>query len=508
MCQHASHVDRQHAQQLILRGSQLHRPARNRNLALVVADGQFSVDKRLGPCHASHGGPHPGHQLRRREGLDNIVGRARIERPDDRFVPAVGGDEDDGQVCQLRNLLHQRDAIRPGEEQVQQDQSGLVHCEEAGHLLRVPGHDRGVAGPAQLVPQVPKHLGVVVDHQDARLLALWPNCPRASRCETCGGGFALLGHGHREGESRTAPHTVAFGPDSAPVRLHQALADGQAEPGPRFAALPDSARRRRVPAEQVRQSIRGHTAPLVAHRDRHMHAFSLCADPNGRRYGRVSCRVGQQVVQDLDDARPVGHHPRQVFRQVNVEVVRSRTGHKRAARLVDQGGDLHRLGRHRQCAGHDAPVVEQFADHAAHAVGLVVDDAEELQHLVRVRPRRGAQNGGRGALDRDQRRSQLVAHDAKELGAHALHFLQRPQVLQRDDDPQDRAIVRLDRRRVDQGGYASAIGERKRDLLRAHSFARAQELSQRKLGQGDLSPVRATTGDRLQQLRRSVPGYA
>ena len=49
----------------------------------------------------AQGGPDPRRQLRRRERLDDVVGGAGFERPRDRLVAPVAGDEDDRQVGQL-----------------------------------------------------------------------------------------------------------------------------------------------------------------------------------------------------------------------------------------------------------------------------------------------------------------------------------------------------------------------------------------------------------------------
>ena len=69
------------------------------------------------------------------------------------------------------------------------------------------------------------------------------------------------------------------------------------------------------------------------------------------------------------------------------------------AGLLHQVGDVGRLRGHREGAGVDAPGIQQVADQAAHVVGLVVDDAEELPHLGGVQIRRGVQDGGGGTLD-------------------------------------------------------------------------------------------------------------
>ena len=99
--------------------------------------------------------------------------------------------------------------------------------------------------------------------------------------------------------------------------------------------------------------------------------------------------VGEQVVEHLHQALPVGHDPGQVGREVDADGVPPAAADERAARLVHQHGDIRRLGRDRQRTGVDAPGVEQVADQAVPAVGLLVDDAEELRHLGRADEARG-----------------------------------------------------------------------------------------------------------------------
>ena len=152
----------------------------------------------------------------------------------------------------------------------------------------------------------------------------------------------------------------------------------------------------------------------------------------GAVFRRVAGGVGEQVVEHLHQALPVGHDPGQVGRQVDADGVSPAAADERPAGLVHQRGNLRGLGRDRQRAGVDAPGVEQVADQAVHAVGLLVDDAEELRHLGRAEDTRGAEHRGGRALDRGQRRAQLVAHHAQELGTHALQLAKRLQVLQGD----------------------------------------------------------------------------
>ena len=115
-----------------------------------------------------------------------------------------------------------------------------------------------------------------------------------------------------------------------------------------------------------------------------MHAVALGGDPDGGRLGGVPRRVRQEIAENLDDPRAVGHCPRQVFRQVDAHDPVDGTAQEGTAGLIHQRGDIGRLGRHRQRARRDAPVVEQVADQAAHLVGLLVDDPKELQHLGRL----------------------------------------------------------------------------------------------------------------------------
>lgn len=59
--------------------------------------------------------------------------------------------------------------------------------------------------------------------------------------------------------------------------------------------------------------------------------------------------------------------------------------------------------------GADAPGVEEVADQPVHAVGLLADNAQELAQLRAVGVAGPLERGGGRALDRGQRRAQLVA---------------------------------------------------------------------------------------------------
>ena len=245
---------------------------------------------------------------------------------------------------------------------------------------------------------------------------------RFGRLAARAGGFGVVrlrGHRQGEGEPRPPARPAAGRVDAAAVRLDQPLADGQAQPvAP--AGRPAVAARPGVLVEQARQHLRRHAPALVRDGDRHVKPVARRVDADGGGRGRAAGRVRDEVVQHLDDARLVRHHPRQVRRQVDLERVPAPAAEERVARLIHQDGHLGGPGLERQRAGVDASGVQQVAEQPVHAVGLLVDDAEELAGLGRLQHPRGAQRRGARALDGGQRRAQLVAHQAQELRPRAL----------------------------------------------------------------------------------------
>ena len=285
--------------------------------------------------------------------------------------------------------------------------------------------------------------------------------------------------------------------------LDQSLADGEAEAGADAGRAVSG-----VFAEQLREALRRHAAALVAHRDRHMHPVAGPFDADRRGLRRMPDGVGEQVVQHLHDAVAVGHRPGQVRRQVDDEPVPGAAGQERGARPVHQRRDLRGLRRDRQRARVDAPGVQQVGDEAAHAVGLLVDDPEELPNLGRTVEPRGAEHRGGRALDGGERGAQLVAHHAQELRPHALQLLERRQVLHGDHHRGDRAVLGVDRRRVDQRGDAPAVGDREHHLLGPHRLGVAQLVREREPVERDLAPVGAPAGDDLEQVLGGAAGHA
>ena len=167
------------------------------------------------------------------------------------------------------------------------------------------------------------------------------------------------------------------------MRLDDALADGE----PKNAGGGPCARGRAgVLAEQVRQFLRGNAAALVGDRQLDVATVERGGHPDRRRR-RVAGGVGEQVAEHPDDAGAVGHHARQLRRQVDGHVLAGAAGQQLAARRGDERARVGRLG---------AP---------------------------------GAEHCGGGALDGGERHAQLVAHHAEEVGAHAVELLERGEVL-------------------------------------------------------------------------------
>ena len=125
-----------------------------------------------------------------------------------------------------------------------------------------------------------------------------------------------------------------------------------------------------------------------------------------------------------------------------------------------------------------------------------------------IEVRAGLQQSGSRALDRGQRRAQLVAHHAEELRAQAFELLDRRQILHGDDDRRDSTVLGPDRRRVDQHRGVAPVRRREPDFLAAYRLGALQRAGQRGPGQIDLAAVGAPDNDDLQHLLRRVAGRA
>ena len=231
-------------------------------------------------------------------------------------------------------------------------------------------------------------------------------------------------------------------------------------------------------------------------------------NPNVGRLRRVARGVGEEVVQHLHDAPPVGHHPGKVRRKVDQHAVAPAAAEERAPRALHQLGHLRRLGRDRERARLDAPGVEQVADEPAHVVGLLDDEAVELAHLRRVEPRRLVEQRHRRALDGGERRAKLVAHQAQKLGAQPLHLVERRKVLHGHHHRADGVAFGGDGRRVDQRPDAAPVRHREHHFLGAHRLAAVELLGEGELAQRHLAPVGAAKRQHLKELPGRMAGRA
>ena len=108
----------------------------------------------------------------------------------------------------------------------------------------------------------------------------------------------------RERDTRALAGACAVGPNASAVGFDQALADGEAQTAP---ALPIAAAAGAIFSEQVWQSLRIHPPALVADRDRDLNPVTQRGDLDRGGNRSVPDGVGEQVVQHLSDALPVGH---------------------------------------------------------------------------------------------------------------------------------------------------------------------------------------------------------
>ena len=360
------------------------------------------------------------------------------------------------------------------------------------------GHDGRVAGLRERVAHMAQHQRVVVHHEDGLALAVGRRALGA-RCNGLGGGpgGGLGGDRQGEGEAGALAGSGALRPDTPAMGLDQPLADGEAEPE---AVGAGAVGRPAMPAEEPRQPL-GRDAPaLVDDRDRDMHAVAPGLDADRRGLRRVPRGVGQKVVQHLLDALAVGHDPRQVGWQVDQHGVPPAAGDEGVARPVDEQRHLGRLGRDRERAGVQAPGVEQVGDQGEHAVRLLGDDAEELPRLGRGERARGVEHRAGRALDGGERRAQLVAHHAEELGALPVELVQRRQILQRRHHRCHGAVAGGDRGDVDQRPDAAPVGHRQHQLLVAHGLGETQRAADRTILKGDLPALGEAAGHHPHQL--------
>ena len=266
---------------------------------------------------------------------------------------------------------------------------------EPSDVCGIVGQDRLVTVLQQRLAHVAQHVGVVVDGEDALGPVRRPY-RGVGRGVLSGGcaGRGLVDGGDGEDEPGAAAAPLALGPDAAPVGLHDALADGQAQAvavGVGLAALAPGEL-----GEQRRQALGGYARTLVDDRDDHMPVLARRDHVDGGPAARVPGGVGQEVEQDLRQPLAVGPDRGQVADQLHFDVVVVAAADERVPGLLDDGGDLGRLGRHGQGPRLDARQVQKVADQVAHVVGLLLDYAEELLGLRGIECHGSAPSGGRG----------------------------------------------------------------------------------------------------------------
>ena len=83
-----------------------------------------------------------------------------------------------------------------------------------------------------------------------------------------------------EGEAAASAQPVAFGPDTATVRLHDALADGKAQAGPPDLPVPFLALKSGEFAKEVWHSLDIQPHAVVGDRECHVFPFPLRRDPD------------------------------------------------------------------------------------------------------------------------------------------------------------------------------------------------------------------------------------
>ena len=147
----------------------------------LVVDGEAAEDEGLRSGVLAQRRLDARRELGRREGLDQVVGRAPLQRPRDGLVAPVGGDEDDRQVGELGHGLHQLDAVgAAGQHQVEQHQAGALRPDDLRELAGVGGGEWRIAGPGQRVAHEVQRPRVVVHHQDRRRRAVAAGRERAA----------------------------------------------------------------------------------------------------------------------------------------------------------------------------------------------------------------------------------------------------------------------------------------------------------------------------------------
>ena len=213
----------------------------------------------------------------------------------------------------------------------------------------------------------------------------------------------------------------------------------------------------------------------------------------------------RRVADDLHDAPSVGHDQGKVGGELDLELIAAAGVEEAVLGLVHQARDVGRLRGYRERAGLDARHVEEIAHEAAHVLGLVVDDAEELAHLGGVQAAGIVQERAGRALDRGQRYLQLVADHGQELRPQPIQLLERREVLHGDHERHEFALGGVDGGRVHESGDRPAVGNVHDDLLGPDRLRRGECLRHGELLQRELPAVGAVHAHDPQQIGGVLP---
>ena len=122
----------------------------HQHLVLVVVDGQVAGDELAGlgdlgvgqgGAGVADGGADAGQQLRRAEGLDQVVVRAVVQRLHLVMLVVAGGDHHHRQVGPLADGLQHLYAVHIRQAQIQHDHVGTVGGDHGQGLLAAAYHD-------------------------------------------------------------------------------------------------------------------------------------------------------------------------------------------------------------------------------------------------------------------------------------------------------------------------------------------------------------------------------
>ena len=248
------------------------------------------------------------------------------------------------------------------------------------------------------------------------------------------------------------------------MRLGDAAADGQAEPGAALVARVGSVDLLEALEDRLQLVLRN-AAPFVAHG----HDVRVVGHAPGDVDGGVGRReldgVADQIDHRLQNAVGIDEQLRR--RGVDEDLHAGAVGHRlhRFAGLLQQLGDWHRLSMQLHAARVHLLQVEDVVDQPAEAIGVGERDVEHaLPFGRRIAEQAGAEEPD-GAADGGQRRAQFVADGGDEFVFHPLDGQPLADVAEGDDD------AGRGTEGVDDG--AGGVFDRDRDIVDAQEVAAA-----------------------------------